>query len=197
MVDEERSGGEGRAQGDIGGVDGESPEGVPEFVLLQGFREVCERVERASDKDARGGRDGKLEAGIPEDARLGEQDEDEGDPEAVHRVGGSLEECADLWHGEHEDGAAYGGGTACDGNVEEQQGDGDNPYGAQREPGRLEENHEDACEEDDMETADGENMHESGPLEIAAEGFGNAAPVAGEKAQQESGLGRVEVVGKT
>ena len=99
-------------------------------------------------------------------------------------------------YGEHEDGAAYGGGTARDGNVEEQQGDGDNPYGAQGEPGRLEKNHEDACEEDNVKTADGEHVDESGPLEIVAEGFGNAAPVAGEKAQQESGLGWVEVVGK-
>ena len=65
MVDEERCCGEGGAQGDVRGVDGESPEGVPEFVLFQGFREIGERVERASDKDARGGGDGELEAGIP------------------------------------------------------------------------------------------------------------------------------------
>ena len=167
-------------QSNVCGCDGDRFKNVPGFAPLQEFREVAERVVAVAYEDARGCRCGKLEARVPEFCGRMQENAQEGDPQAVQCIRGALQQRAQLRDGEHQHRAYDCGRPAGDRHVHAEQADCDDACRLVGEACRLQEHHEHAREQNHMEAANREDMHEARTLKIVPERLGNAAPVARE-----------------
>ena len=144
------------------------------------------------EDDSGGGCRRQLESGIPEHLGVRKQDENQGHPQAVQRTRRPLQEHAHLGHGEHDDGPGHRRGAAGDGNVDGKEQDAHYPHNPVGESRRFQERHQEPRQQYHVKTANGQNVYQSRPLEIAPQGLGNAAPVSGQESHQKSRFCRVQ-----
>ena len=167
MMNEERSCRKRRAERDVSRVNREYLNLLPKLVLLDAVGQKLCRVVRCPDDDSGGRGKRKLESWIPDDAWFRQDDKEQRDSQAVKRIGGFPEQRADLRNGEHHDGTAHGWRASRNGNVNCEECDCDDDDDFMWKSGRFQKNHEHSGEQNHMETANREHVHESRPLEIA------------------------------